>query len=147
MIAYTRDDSDAKSSTRRKVLKPQKVPQPATDVPIIDLVEHPKAYLSKLRSLQDTMNSVRTKTLERSSSLVKFLPIYEQTSLNREATILANWQVRQKEWERIQSDIGRRVNAPKVIRKMHIHFSKIFTSRQRNSVVIASSDSQKFRSQ
>ena len=121
MIAYTRDDSDAKSSTKRKLLKPQKAPQPVTDVSITDLVEHPKAYLTKLRSLQDTMTLVRTKTLDRSLSLVKFLPIYEQTSLNREATILANWQERQKEWERIQSDIGRRVNAPKVIQNATQH--------------------------
>lgn len=81
----------------------------------VDLADTPKEYMSTLLSLQDKMTLARTKTLERSTALQKFLPIYEQTNLNKESSILANWQERQKEWDRIQADISRRLNTSKVI--------------------------------
>ena len=83
--------------------------------PVVDLADRPKEYMSTLLSLQGKMTSARTKTLERSVTLQKFLPIYEQTSLNKESSILANWQERQKEWDRIQADISRRLNTSKVV--------------------------------
>ena len=82
---------------------------------VVDLADRPKEYMSTLLSLQDKMTSARTKALERSVTLQKFLPIYEQTSLNKESSILANWQERQKEWDRIQADISRRLNTSKVV--------------------------------
>jgi hypothetical protein len=79
-----------------------------------DLANYPMEYIANLRSLQETMIAVKNQCLERSTTLVKFLPIYEQTSLNREAAILANWQERQRQWGRIQTHISRKVGTPKV---------------------------------
>ena len=112
--SYSQEERDVKLTNKRKTVKSLKAAPPATDITPKDLTERPEAYISKLRSLQEAMLTNRTKTNERSSTIAKFLPIYEQTSINKEAAILANWQERQKEWERIQTDIGRRVSAPKV---------------------------------
>jgi hypothetical protein len=108
------EDRDIKLTNKRKAVKPQKAVPPATDITPKDVTDRRDAYISKLRSLQEAMLTTRTKSNERTSTITKFLPIYEQTSINKEASILANWQERQKEWERIQTDIGRRVSAPKV---------------------------------
>ena len=79
-----------------------------------DLANYPVEYIANLRSLQEAMIAVKNQCLERSTTLVKFLPIYEQTSLNKEAAILANWQERQRQWGRIQTHISRKVGTPKV---------------------------------
>ena len=81
-----------------------------------DLANYPLEYIANLRSLQEAMIGVKNQCLEKSTktTLVKFLPIYEQTSLNKEAAILANWQERQRQWDRIQTHISRKVGTPKV---------------------------------
>ena len=103
-------------SPKRKLIKPPPKPVPVVEKkPVGNLNENPGEYMRTLRDLQEKMTLSRTKTFERSATLLKFLPIYEQTSLNREGAILSNWQERQKEWDKIQTDISQRVNAPKVI--------------------------------
>jgi hypothetical protein len=127
--SFSEEGRDTNFTTKRKSVKPQKAAPPATDITPKDLSERPDAYISKLRSLQDAMLTTRTRTNERTLTIAKFLPIYEQTSMNKEASILANWQERQKEWERIQTDIGRRVSAPKVIA---IYFINIAVAKVSN---------------
>lgn len=83
-----------------------------------DLANYPMEYIANLRSQQEAMIAAKNQCLERSTTLVKLLPIYEQTSLNREAAILANWQERQRQWGRIQTHISRKVGTPKV-RELH----------------------------
>jgi hypothetical protein len=80
-----------------------------------DLANYPMEYIANLRTLQEAMIAVKNQCLERSTTLVKFLPIYEQTSLNKEAAMLANWQERQRQWGRIQTHISRKVGTPKVL--------------------------------
>ena len=107
-------DDNSKSPKRKLIKQPLRSASIVAKPPVAtDMADDSKLYMSTLRGLQDKMTLVRTKTLEKTATLLKFLPIYEQTSLNKEAAILANWQERQREWDRIQTDISRRVNAPK----------------------------------
>lgn len=112
------DDSKREMSKKIKQARPQKA-LIATSCEILeDFANYPVEYIANLRYLQQTMISVKRQCFERITSLVKFLPIYEQTSLNKEAAILANWQEHQREWGRIQTHISRKVGTPKVHKRI-----------------------------
>ena len=108
------DDTMREVQIKMKQAKPHQALLASKSEVLKDLANYPMEYIANLRTLQETMISVKSRCLERSSSLVKFLPIYEQTSLNKEAAIIANWQERQREWGRIQTHISRKVGTPKV---------------------------------
>ena len=108
------EDAAKKLPKRIKLVKQQESLLATSSDVLKDLANYPEQYIANLRTLQETMISIRNHCLERSTSLVKFLPIYEQTSLNKEAAILENWQERQREWGRIQTHISRKIGTPKV---------------------------------
>ena len=119
LLAQTSNEvSKRELSKKAKQARPQEA-LPATICEVLkDLANYPVEYIANLRTLQQTMISVKRQCLERSTSLVKFLPIYEQTSLNKEAAIIANWQEHQREWGRIQTHISRKVGTPKVHKRI-----------------------------
>lgn len=112
------DDSKRELSKKVKQARPQEALLATSCEILKDLANYPVEYIANLRNLQQTMISVKRQCFERSTSLVKFLPIYEQTSLNKEAAILANWQEHQREWGRIQTHISRKVGTPKVRKRI-----------------------------
>lgn len=119
LLAQTSDEDSKRGMPKKAKKAKAQEALPATSCEVLkDLANYPIEYIANLRTLQQTMISVKRQCLERSTSLIKFLPIYEQTSLNKEAAILANWQEHQREWGRIQTHISRKVGTPKVHKRI-----------------------------
>ena len=55
---------------------------------------------------------VRLQETQQEQTLMEYLPVNERFSLNKEGKVLSRWQERQKDWEKIQANIAKRIGVP-----------------------------------
>ena len=77
----------------------------------IDYRENPEAYYSKLELLKTHAETTRKHDLDQEKTLMEYLPVNEKFNLNKEGKVIARWQERQRDWERIQAKIQRRLTS------------------------------------
>eukprot|EP01035_Chromulina_nebulosa_P026657 gene26657-34927_t len=69
-------------------------------------------YFSTLEKIQKNAKKVRLEETQQEQTLLEYLPVNERFSLNKEGKVLSRWQERQKDWEKIQANISRRIGIP-----------------------------------
>ena len=79
---------------------------------IKDMSEDPNLYIQTLRDMEVYVKTALSKTAERTNNLSKFLPVNERTGMNKEAKVIAKWQERQRDWDKINSDLSNRLKTP-----------------------------------
>ena len=75
----------------------------------IDQVAEP--YFNTLSKFTRHARRLQIKDEEGEKKLLEYLPVNERMSLEKEQKVLARWQERQKDWERIESSIGKKITA------------------------------------
>jgi hypothetical protein len=77
----------------------------------VDYLTDSEAYFEKLRLLQTNAETVRKSDKDQERTLMEYLPVNEKFNLNKEGKVIARWQERQREWEKIQAKIKRRLTS------------------------------------
>lgn len=77
----------------------------------VDYLTNPDQYFSDLLRLSKHAQRVLQKEDEEEAKLVNFLPLVERTNLNKEGKVLTRWQERQREWERVQSVVSKKISS------------------------------------
>ena len=77
----------------------------------IDYQNNAEAYFSKLSLMHTNAETIRKQDLEQTKTLMEYLPINDKFNLNKEGKVIARWQERQRDWERIQSKIQRKLTS------------------------------------
>lgn len=75
----------------------------------IDQVAEP--YFNTLTKFTRHARRLQLKDEEGEKKLLEYLPVNERMSLDKEQKVLARWQERQKDWERIENAIGKKISA------------------------------------
>jgi hypothetical protein len=84
----------------------------AAEKPVeIDYLVNPEAYFEKLQQLKTYAEAVRKQDSDQEKTLMEYLPVNEKFNLNKEGKVIARWQERQRDWERIQAKIQRRLTS------------------------------------
>lgn len=73
----------------------------------IDQVAQP--YFSTLKTLSRHAKKLHVKDEEGEKKLLEYLPVNERLSIEKESKVLTRWQERQKDWERIEGTISRKI--------------------------------------
>jgi hypothetical protein len=80
----------------------------------IDYTQNSDAYFSLLTKIQKNAVKVRQKDSDQEKTLMEYLPVNEKFNLNKEGKVLARWQERQRDWERIQSSISKKLGSKSI---------------------------------
>jgi len=68
-------------------------------------------YFSTLEQLRRHAETTRKKESEEEKKLIEYLPVNEKFSFNKEGKVLTRWQERQRDWNRIQLQIERKLRS------------------------------------
>lgn len=71
----------------------------------------PDVYFGTLRSLRAHSTKLRRKEDAEEKRLVDFLPVNERMEIGKENKVLTRWQERQRDWEKIEQTIARKLNS------------------------------------
>ena len=71
-----------------------------------------EVYFKTLTLRKETASKARAKDKEMGETLASYLPMKERFALAKEKNVMALWQERQLEWQRIQQHIATKCNAP-----------------------------------
>lgn len=77
----------------------------------IDYQANPDAYFAKLSLLKTNADTIRKQDSDQEKTLMEYLPVNEKFNLNKEGKVIARWQERQRDWEKIQAQIKRRLTS------------------------------------
>lgn len=77
----------------------------------VDYLNSSDAYFEKLQQLNIHAETVRKHDIEQERKLIEYLPVNEKFNLNKEGKVIARWQERQRDWEKIQAKIKRRLTS------------------------------------
>ena len=73
--------------------------------------DDPDKYFSNLEQLRRHAAATRKKESEEERKLIEYLPVNEKFSFNKEGKVLTRWQERQRDWNRIQLQIERKLRS------------------------------------
>jgi hypothetical protein len=117
------------SAMSRRGNSPSRSAGGVADKPVeIDYLNNPEAYFKKLDQLQLNADAIRKDDSEQEKKLMEYLPVNEKFNLNKEGKVIARWQERQRDWERIQEQIKRRLTS-KVQRPLMMTTTDEFRAR------------------
>lgn len=77
----------------------------------IDYTDNPELYYSTLKQLEKHSKKVRLHDTNLEKKMMEYLPVNEKFNMNKEGKVLTRWQERQRDWERIQSTISKKINS------------------------------------
>ncbi len=77
------------------------------------LAEDPVKYMSVLRGMQASCYNIQSRNMATETAMVQFLPVNERFNLNKEGKVMALWQERQRDWERVQQRVSTLIKARK----------------------------------
>ena len=77
----------------------------------VDIASKPDLFISTLKKQYFRAEEIRRKTMQEETMLLTYLPVNERFNLNKEGKVLTQWQERQKDWEKIQAGISKRITA------------------------------------
>lgn len=80
------------------------------DTPV-DYMANPNLYFAELAKIQKNALKVLQKEEEEEAKLLSYLPLVERSNFNKEGKVLTRWQERQKEWERVQSIVSKKLTS------------------------------------
>lgn len=81
---------------------------PAED---FDYLDKPELYFTNLEKLKLHAENIQKIESSEEKALMEFLPVNEKFSFNKEGKVLTRWQERQRDWDRIQTQIQRKINS------------------------------------
>ena len=84
---------------------------PPMEVNLEKYNDNPDQYFSNLDQLRRHAETTRKKESEEEKKLVEYLPVNEKFSFNKEGKVLTRWQERQRDWNRIQLQIERKLRS------------------------------------
>lgn len=88
----------------------------------------PDTYFNQINSLRSHAMRIRRKEDAEEQKLVEFLPVNERFQMGKESKVLTRWQERQKDWERIEQVINRKLSS-KVARPLMMTTTDEFRSK------------------
>ena len=94
----------------------------------VDFSKDSQAYFASLQRQSDNADKTRAEEKDQEKTLMEYLPVNERFSLNKEGKVLARWQERQRDWDRIQSQLTRRL-ASKVKRPLMMSTTDEYRTR------------------
>eukprot|EP01040_Poterioochromonas_malhamensis_P026949 gene26949-34005_t len=74
-------------------------------------MEDSDIYFSTLQSLRAHATKLRKKDEAEEKRLMEYLSVNERIELERENKVLTKWQERQRDWERIEQRISKKLNS------------------------------------
>lgn len=77
----------------------------------MDYQSNTEAYFNDLQKLAKHAQKTLQKEDEEEAKLLTYLPLVERSNLNKEGKVLTRWQERQREWERVQSAITKKLTS------------------------------------
>lgn len=80
-------------------------------------LDNPEVYFETLKKMTKVAEKIRLKEEDEEKKLVEFLPLNERFTLDKENKVLTRWQERQKEWEKIESLIKKKLTARKGVNR------------------------------
>lgn len=99
--------------TKRATSPPKAAhPAPEDDIEIdqTDIANNPRLFIETLKKQYQKAEQIRKKNQQQESMLLTYIPVNERFNLNKEGKVLTQWQERQKDWEKIQADISKRIS-------------------------------------
>lgn len=79
----------------------------------VAFVNNPVQYLESLKKQQENALKIQRRDVDEENTLINFLPAHERFNLNKEGKVLTRWQERVRAWERIESNISKRIKSDK----------------------------------
>eukprot|EP01031_Cornospumella_fuschlensis_P039605 gene39605-48216_t len=77
----------------------------------VDYLMNPDVYFENLMKLSKHANKIQQKEEEEEAKLLQYLTLVERSNLNKEGKVLARWQERQKDWEKVQTIINKQLSS------------------------------------
>jgi hypothetical protein len=77
----------------------------------VDYIANPDLYFAELSKLHKHAQKTHQKENEDVANLSLYLPLIERLSLNKEEKVLTKWQERQKDWERVQNVVSKKIGS------------------------------------
>lgn len=84
---------------------------PPMEIDLEKYNDDPDQYFSNLELLRRHAEATRKKESEEEKKLIEYLPVNEKFSFNKEGKVLTRWQERQRDWNRIQLQIERKLRS------------------------------------
>eukprot|EP00981_Chlorochromonas_danica_P004746 scaffold954_cov173-Ochromonas_danica.AAC.32 len=78
---------------------------------VIDFHDNPEVYFTLLTKLQRHADRILQKEDEEEMKLQTYLTLVERSNLNKEGKVLTRWQERQREWEKVQNVITKKISS------------------------------------
>lgn len=72
-------------------------------------IPNPDLYFKSVVKLSRNADKLRQKEDEEEAKLIEYLPVNERFDLDKENKVLTRWQERQRDWEKVETAIGRKL--------------------------------------